>query len=141
MREMSRAEAYAFLAEGTRTGKLATVRPDGRPHVVPIWFVVDGEDLVFTTWYSSVKGSNLAQGGRAALVVDLEEPPYAYVLVEGETTISDDMDQLLAVATRTGGRYMGPDRAEEFGRRNAVEGEVVVRLRPDKIIARDNISD
>lgn len=140
MREMSREEAIEFLSMGTRTGKLATVRSDGRPHVVPIWFVVDGDDIVFTTWHESVKCSNMQRSGEAALAVDLEEPPYAYVSVEGETRLSDDPDELLAIATRIGGRYMGADRAEEFGRRNGVEGELVVRLRMDKLIARDDVA-
>lgn len=141
MREMSREEAVEFLGSGTRTGKLATVRADGRPHVVPVWFVVDGDDIVFTTWHESVKSLNLRRAGRAALTVDLEEPPYAYVSVEGETILSDDRDELLRIATEVGGRYMGAERADEFGRRNAVEGELVVRLRMDKLIARHEISD
>jgi hypothetical protein len=33
-----------FLSEGNRTGKLATVQAEGRPHVTPIWFVLDGDD-------------------------------------------------------------------------------------------------
>lgn len=141
MREMSREEAVEFLSAGTRTGKLATVREDGRPHVVPIWFIVDGDDIVFTTWHDSVKCLNMKAAGQAALVVDLEEPPYAYVSVEGDTAMSDDPDELLAVATEIGGRYMGSDRAEEFGRRNGVEGELVVRLRMDKLIARGEVAD
>lgn len=141
MREMSREEAIDFLRTGTRTGKLATVRKDGRPHVVPIWFVVDGDEIAFTTWHESVKCRNMERSGWAALIVDLEEPPYAYVSVEGETVMTDDPKQLLHIATRVGGRYMGADRAEEFGRRNAVDGELVVRLRMDKVIARHEISD
>jgi PPOX class probable F420-dependent enzyme len=140
MREMTKSEAIAFLSAGTRTGKLATVRPDGRPHVVPIWFVVDGNDLVFTTWHRSVKALNLARDPRAALAVDLEEPPYAYVLVEGTVSISDDLAQLRDFATRIGGRYMGEARAEEFGARNAVPGELLVRLRIENIVAADDVS-
>lgn len=141
MREMTEAEALAFLRQGTRTGKIATVRSDGRPHVVPIWFVVDGEELVFTTWHESVKATNLAANPRAALVADLEEPPYAYVTVEGHVTISDDLEALKAFATQIGGRYMGEDRAEEFGERNGVPGEVIVRLHIDKIISKDDMTE
>jgi PPOX class probable F420-dependent enzyme len=137
---MTRAEAVEFLGAGTRTGKLATVRPDGRPHVVPVWFVVEGDEVVFTTWHETVKCRNLRRDGRAALTVDLEEPPYAFVTVEGDIQISDDPDELVEAATRIAARYMGPDRAEEFGRRNGVEGELVVRLGMDEIIARHDIS-
>lgn len=140
MRVMSRDEALHFLEEGTRTGKLATIRPDGRPHVAPIWFVVDNE-IVFTTGESSVKARNLRRDPRAAMTVDYERPPYGFVIVEGVCSLSDDLDQVRAYATTIGGRYMGADRAEEFGARNGVPGEVLVRLSIDKLIAMDDLAD
>jgi PPOX class probable F420-dependent enzyme len=141
MHEMSDDERRAFLHEGTRTGKLATVRHDGRPHVVPIWFVLDGDDIVLTTGADTVKGRNIRRDGRVSLCVDDESPPYSFVMVEGEATVGEDRDELLRWATRLGGRYMGEDRAEEFGRRNAVAGELLVRVRPANIVARANIAD
>lgn len=141
MRRMTDDEIRGFLSEGTRTGKLATVRVDGRPHVAPVWFVLDGDEVVFTTGGGTIKGANLDREGRAALAVDLEEPPYAFVTVEGAVSISEDPGEMLFFATRIGGRYMGVDRAEEYGRRNAVEGEWLVRLRLDKLIGLTDISD
>lgn len=138
---MTREEALDFLSEGTRTGKIATVRDDGSPHVVPIWFVIDEGDIVFTTWHESVKLKNLASNSRAALVADLEEPPYAFVAVEGRVSVSDDLAELKDYATRIGARYMGEERAEEFGERNGVPGEVVVRLHIDKVIAKDEMTE
>lgn len=140
MKVMSKGEALAFLAHGTRTGKLATIRPDGRPHVAPIWFVVEGDSLVFNTWHTSVKARNLRHSPRAALAVDYQEPPYGYVLVEGTVAIVDDLPEVRRVAIAIGGRYMGADRAEEFGARNGVEGELVVRLRIEKISGRDDMA-
>jgi PPOX class probable F420-dependent enzyme len=141
MIHMTHDEAIEFLSSGTRTGKLATVRADGRPHVTPIWFVVDGDDLVFNTWHTSAKAKHLARDPRASLVVDLEEAPYAYVLVEGTVAISRDLDETTRFATRIGARYMGQDRAAEFGARNGVEGELLVRLHMDRVIALDDISE
>ena len=141
MRDMTYGEATEFLSAGTRTGKLATVRASGAPHVTPIWFVVDGDDLVFNTWHTSAKARHLARDPRASLVVDLEEAPYAYVLVEGPVTISRDLDEIVHFATRVGARYMGTDRAEEFGARNGVEGELLIRLHMERLIAHDDISD
>ncbi len=46
---------------------MATVRNDGRPHVVPIWFDLDGDDLVFTTWHTSVKAANLRRDPRVSI--------------------------------------------------------------------------
>ena len=140
-RSMERDEIRAFLTEGTRTGKLATVRRDGRPHVVPIWFVLDGDDLVFTTGRDTVKGRNLRRDPRASLCVDLEQPPYAYVQVTGEVTLSKDIDDMLRWATLIGGRYMGAERAESFGARNAVPGELLVRLHPATVIGEQDVAD
>ena len=140
MREMSRDEALAFLAEGTRTGKFATTKADGRAHVTPIWFVVDGDDLVFNTWHTSAKAKHLRRDPRASLVVDLSEPPYAYVMVEGGASISSDLGEVRRFATEIGGRYMGADRAAEYGERNGVEGELLVRLRMERLIAYADIA-
>jgi PPOX class probable F420-dependent enzyme len=140
MRSMTRDECLAFLTAGTRTGKLATTRPDGRPHVAPIWFVVEDDSLVFNTWHTSVKARNLTANPRAALVVDDQQPPFAYVMVEGVVEISDDLEEVRRIAVATGTRYMGRDRAEEFGARNGVEGELALRLRIGKLIGADEVS-
>ncbi|MER5877805.1 PPOX class F420-dependent oxidoreductase [Streptomyces sp. NPDC060235] len=131
----------AFVSQGTRTGKLSTVRADGSPHVAPIWFVLDGEDLVFNTAKDSVKGRNLARDGRVALCVDDDRPPFAFVVLEGRAVLSEDVDDLRHWAARIGGRYMGEDRAEEFGRRNGVPGELLVRLRIEKVLAFAAVAD
>ncbi len=133
-------QVRAFLLEGTRTGKLATVRADGRPHVVPVWFTLDGDTLIFTTGKSSIKSANMRRDARVALCVDDETPPYAYAMVEGTVSTSEDPDALLHWATRIGGRYMGEARAEEYGRRNGVPGELLVRITPTKIIFEENIA-
>jgi PPOX class probable F420-dependent enzyme len=128
-------EIRAFLSAGTRTGKLGYVAGNGRPLVAPVWFVVDGDELVFNTGASTAKARALARDPRVVLCVDLQEPPYAFVQVQGEATVSEDPDELLRTATAIGGRYMGADRAEEFGKRNGVPGELVVRLRPTRVVA------
>ena len=142
MPEMTEAEWKAFVSEGTRTGKLATVRADGRPHVTPIWFVLDDDGtFVFTTAAGSLKGKSLRRDPRAVVCVDDETPPFSFVMVEGTVDISEDLDEMLAWATRLGARYMGQDKGEQFGRRNAVAGELLVRLRPTKVVARSRIAD
>jgi PPOX class probable F420-dependent enzyme len=133
-------EVRAFLSSGTRTAKLATIGRGGEPHVMPVWFVLDGEELVFTTGRDSVKGRNLRRDPRAAVVVDEEVAPYAFVHIRGRVTLSQDLEALLRFATAIGGRYMGAERAEEFGRRNAVPGEILVRLRPERVIAAADVA-
>ncbi|MFE2233452.1 PPOX class F420-dependent oxidoreductase [Streptomyces sp. JL2001] len=141
MAKMTEEQWRAFVSAGTRTGKLATVRSDGSPHVVPIWFVLDGDDVVFNTGKGTVKGRNLARDGRVALCVDDDRPPFAFVTLLGRAEISEDPAELRRWATRIGGRYMGEDRAEEFGARNAVPGELLVRVRIEKVTAEGDVSD
>jgi PPOX class probable F420-dependent enzyme len=141
MRKMSDAEYRTFMSAGTRTGKVATVRANGRPHVVPIWFLLEEETILFTTWHKTVKADNLRRDPRATLCVDEETPPYAFVMVEGEVAFDDDPAALAHYARRIAARYMGDDLAEQYGARNSVEGELLVRLRPTKIVARAGIAD
>jgi PPOX class probable F420-dependent enzyme len=134
---MNESEVRAFLtSDPPHTGKLATTRRDGSPHVAPVWFAVDDDgSIVFTTHQDTVKGRSLRRDPRAALCVDDERPPFSFVTVQGVVDLSVDPDELLRWATVIGGRYMGADRAEEYGARNGVEGEMVCRLRPTKIFS------
>jgi len=141
MKEMTEEEYMAFLLGGTKTGKLATVRQDGRPHLVPVWFHMDGDKIVFNTGKGSVKARNMLRDPRVSITVDDQAPPYSFVTVEGTVSISEDREETLLWATRIGGRYMGQDRAEEFGKRNATEGELTVKITPTKILAYKNVTD
>lgn len=145
MYRMSRDQWREFVSIGTRTGKLAIVRRDGSPHVVPVWFLVDSDGaddyVVFTTPADSIKGKALRRDPRFALCVDDGAPPYGFVTVYAEAEISEDVADLLTWATRLGGRYMGDDVAEQFGKRNAVPGELLVRGRVTKVIAMGEIAD
>jgi PPOX class probable F420-dependent enzyme len=137
---MTEEEYRSFLLDRARTASLATVRADGRPHVAPIWFDLDGDTIVFTTGESTVKGRNMRRDPRVSLCIDEEKPPFHFVLIEGTAQLTAEDPDLLYWATRLGNRYMGADRAEEYGRRNAVEGELLVRVTPQKILAYKNIS-
>ncbi|MFF4318740.1 PPOX class F420-dependent oxidoreductase [Streptomyces sp. NPDC001568] len=142
--KMTQEEWRAFVSHGTRTGKLATVREDGSPHIAPIWFVLDGDSFLFNTGKDTVKGRNLARDGRVSLCVDDDRPPFAYVVLQGRATIAeyaDDPQETLDWATRIAARYMGEERGEAFGRRNAVPGELLVRVSIDKVIATAGVAD
>ena len=123
-----------FLNHGTRTGILSWTAKDGRPLAAPIWFLVEDGTLVFNTGKDTAKGRAIRRDPRLVLCVDVEEPPYGFVQVQGTATVSEDPDELIYSATAIGARYMGADRAEEFGRRNGIRGELLVRLRPTKVI-------
>jgi PPOX class probable F420-dependent enzyme len=139
--QMTNEEYRSFMLDLARTAVLATVRADGRPHAAPIWFDLDDKALVFTTGESTVKGRNMRRDPRVSLCIDEEESPFHFVVVEGTSELTAGDPDLLYWATRIGGRYMGADRADEYGRRDAVEGGLSVRVTPRKIVAYKNISD
>jgi PPOX class probable F420-dependent enzyme len=150
MTEMSKKEIKKFLMQGTLTGKLATVKKDKSPHVVPIWFVLDDGksrsrarvgDIVFTTYDTSLKAKNIQRDNRVSICVDDQTPPFSFVTVYGTAEIKNyKQNELLKWATKIAERYMGKDNAEAFGRRNSTEGEVLVRVKPTRIIAENNIA-
>lgn len=140
MENMSPAEWQAFVLEGTRTGKLAVARKDGRPHVTPVWFVLDDTDpddvrVVLNTGHDSLKGRALRRDPHFALCVDDQTPPYSYVLLECTAELVEDVERMRPWSVRIGTRYMGPERGPEFGARNAVPGEYLVRGRIDRVTA------
>lgn len=136
MREMSDAEWRAFIGHGTRTGKLATVRADGRPHVAPVSFVVDGPEVLFFTGPDTVKGRALRHHPRFALCVDDERPPFAFVLLEGEARVEGEREQVRTWARRIAARYLGEALADAIALRSEELGEVLVRGRITKVVAR-----
>jgi PPOX class probable F420-dependent enzyme len=151
MAEMSKKEIRKFLMHGTFTGKLATVKKDGSSHIVPIWFVLDGgkrkssgegdDDIIFTTNSTSVKAKNIQRDNRVSICVDDQTPPFSFVTVYGTAKIHHyKQNELFRLATKIAERYMGKDNAEDYGRRNSTEGEVLVRITPTRIIAEKDIA-
>jgi PPOX class probable F420-dependent enzyme len=123
-----------------RTAKLAVVRADGRPHVAPVWVDLDGDDVIFMTSADTIKGKAIRRDPRVSLCWDDEQPPFAFVTIAGTAQTSTDPDELLHWATRIGGRYMGADQADAYGRRNAVPPEMVVRVHVDNVVAKIDVA-
>ena len=140
MKKMTNDEYLNFMSEGTRTGKLATVNKDGSPHVVPVWFIVDGDNIIFSTGLESVKYKNMQRDPRISLSVDEESGLYSFVKVDGTVTFSSDPDVSLKRATQIAARYMGEENADAYGKRNSGSDEVVVTINPTKILALSDIA-
>jgi PPOX class probable F420-dependent enzyme len=149
MAEMSKKEIRKFLMQGTFTGKLATVKKDGSSHIVPIWFVLEGrnknhggDDIIFTTDSTSVKAKNIQRDNRVSICVDDQIPPFSFVIVYGTAKIHHyKQNKLFRMATKIAQRYMGKDSAEDYGRRNSTQGEVLVRIKPTRMIAEKDIAN
>ncbi len=137
---MSTKEIVDFLMQGTRTGKLATVREDGHPHVAPIWFVWNEGKIIFCTGDSSVKAKNMRHNPQVSICVDDESPPYAFVIIQGTAKFSDNQKDLLKWNTILGDRYMGEKLADVYGKRNTVEGSLLVEVTPTKMISEKDVT-
>ena len=124
-----------------RTAKLAVTRLDGGPHVAPVWVDLDGDELVFMTSADTIKGKSILRDGRVALCFDDERPPFSFVTITGTAVVSTDPAELLLWGSRIAGRYMGADLAAEYGRRNAVPPEMVVRVRVETVAAKVDVAD
>lgn len=143
MKPMDEAEIRSFMGTGSKTGKLAVVRSDGRPHVSPVWFCFDPDtgDLVFMTWHTSVKAKSLRRNPQVSVLVDDETFPFAWARVDGMASLSDDDDdRKVHWATETSRRYVGDERAAEFGIRNGVSGELVVRVQPTRLVGNTDLA-
>jgi PPOX class probable F420-dependent enzyme len=150
MAEMSKTEIARFIRQGTFTGKLATVKKDGGSHVVPIWFVLDNENskgrsrirnIVFTTYSVSAKAKNIRRNNRVSICIDDQIPPFSFVTIFGTAKIhAYKQKEVLKWAKRIAKRYMAKDEAEAYGKRNSSEGEVLVQIKPTKIIAEKDIA-
>jgi PPOX class probable F420-dependent enzyme len=149
---MNPQEVMNFLNLGTMTAKVSTASLDGIPHVAPVWFVVDydprgssNKDLtvIFTTFYNSVKARHLISNPKICLSVDDQKPPFSFVILNGIAEIDQNpnYNELLRLTRRLAERYMGKENAEQYGKRNAVKGECIIRIKPGKIIAQKNVSE
>jgi PPOX class probable F420-dependent enzyme len=139
---MSKDEIKDFLLQGTFTGKLGTINKDGTPHVVPIWYTVDGEDnIIFNTSVKSVKATNIRRDNRVRLCVDDQTPLFSFVTINGiAEIISNEPSEVYKWAKIIAARYMGYNKSEEYGRRNSAEGELLVRIKPIRVIGEKNIA-
>jgi PPOX class probable F420-dependent enzyme len=150
MTEMSRKEIEKFLMHDTFTAKLATTKKDGSPHVVPIWFVLDGRkdqtrkrigDIIFTTYEDSLKATNIQRDNRVSVCVDDQTPQFSFVIIFGTAKIvRQKYDELLKWNTKIAARYVGKRNAKAYGERNSTEGVILVRVKPTKVIAEKDIA-
>ena len=141
MEKMNQNEIKEFLMRGTYTAKLGTINKDGSPHITPIWFILDENDhIIFTTYFKSLKAKNLVRNPKVSICVDDQVPPFSFVIVNGIAKIMTNSKDLLIWTTKIAERYMGKELSLDYGKRNAVEGELIIRVIPTKINGQKDIS-
>ncbi len=127
---MTSEEMWQLLTEPGRDGLAATVRPDGRLHNVPVWYCVDGNEIVFTTGENSVKANNLRHSPRIAFTVSQPSNPTKYVMVEGEAYFweaptSEKQRILGQIYARYGEDYTG---------KGSLQGTLFVRIKVSRLL-------
>jgi PPOX class probable F420-dependent enzyme len=141
MEKMNQNEIKEFLMRGTYTAKLGTINKDGSPHITPIWFILDENDhIIFTTHFKSLKAKNLVRNPKVSICVDDQVPPFSFVIVNGIAKIMTNSKDLLIWTTKIAERYMGKELSLDYGKRNAVEGELIIKVIPTKINGQKDIS-
>ena len=142
MQEMTQDEIHSFLLQGTFTGKLGTINKNGTPHIVPIWYTLDDKNnIIFNTSNKSVKVKNIQRNNKVRLCVDDHTPPFSFVIIDGiAEIISNIPTEVFKWAKIIAARYMGNDKAEIYGKRNSSEVELLLKIKPTKIIGQKDIS-
>lgn len=141
MRSFSEAERQQFLA-GKHVAVLSVAATDGRPPAsVPIWYdyTPDGHILI-NTGAQARKARLIEQAGAVTLVVQHEEPPYQYVIVEG-TVVDVTSPTPLDVRNTIAIRYLGEEGGRAFVQGMAEMATVLFTVRPDRWITADYSSD
>ena len=139
---MTKDEIRRFLLQGTFTGKLGTINKNGTTHIVPIWYTLDEEgNIIFNTGDKSVKAKNIQHDNRVRVCVDDQTAPFSFVTIDGNAEIiSDTPTEIFKWAKIIAARYMGNDKAEVYGKRNSTEGELLLKIKPTKVIGKKDIA-
>jgi PPOX class probable F420-dependent enzyme len=132
-------EWRSFVTAGTRLAHIGLTRTDGRPHVTPVCFILDGDELAFVLSPGSVKGKSLTRDRRIAVCVSDERQPYGFVTVEGHARISAEPEQVKHVAAGIAERYYPAQPAAEVAESFVQEGFTAVRISITNVIARSGL--
>ena len=141
MRSLTDQERQKFITD-KHVGVLSVAADGARPPAsVPIWYDVTPEGhIIITTGASSRKARLIKQAGAVTLVVQREEPPYQYVIMEGTvvaTTSPTPPDVREAIAIR----YLGEEGARAFAEKMGAATSTLFTVRPDRWITSDFSED
>ncbi len=139
MATMTDNEWRSFVTAGTRLAHIALTRADGRPHVTPVCFILDGDELAFALSPGSIKGKSLARDPRVAVCVSDERRPYGFVTIEGQARTSAEPDQVKHVAAGIADRYYSSQPAADLIESFVQEGFTAVHISITNVIARSGL--
>jgi PPOX class probable F420-dependent enzyme len=134
---MRREEIQAFLDRElpAMLGVLGTLRRDGSPHVVPVWYRYDGEAVYVWTTDERAWVRNLLRDARVSFTVPEPEPPYSAVVMHGRAEVTtSDSPEITEEIRRITRRYIGEPEVESY-----IAGwkhlRTIVTIRPERMSA------
>jgi PPOX class probable F420-dependent enzyme len=113
---------------------LATLLPDGTPQLTVMWFRREGDTLQMITPASSRKARNMAQDGRAAIVVTDPNNGYAYVEMRGRIELAREPDAIRDTLRAIAARYIGAERAEPYTAARDPSERVLITFHPEHVV-------
>lgn len=139
---MSQAEIDAFL-NGVHLARVATVRPDGRPHVAPIWYLWEDGCFYFEASRNAVKAKNLRTNPYIAITVDVTGGGLRlrYVILEGQAALIEDRVTVKKLTERIYGRYVGVEALQTPKLQEMLNVDnLIVKVKPTKFITMDHLN-
>jgi PPOX class probable F420-dependent enzyme len=139
---MSDEEVAAFLSEG-KTANFATIGPNGRPHLVALWYVPNGQVIETWTFAKSQKAANLRRLPQATILVETGDSyeKLRGVSLECDVELVTDVEKITAIGQQLTHRYSGNPEiatsASQFVRLQAPK-RVGLVCRPTKIVSWDH---
>jgi PPOX class probable F420-dependent enzyme len=140
---MSAQEIEDFLSDG-HTARIATVKPNDSPHVTPVWYLWEKNQLWMTIPKDSVKARNIRRNNKLAVTIDTDKPPIKAVIIEGTATIEElTKETERTLDRRMAAKYVKPEYLDEYIEWSDAQGieYIYLRIRPEKIITWDSSKD
>jgi len=136
---MSPQEMESFLSE-KNLARVATVRPDNSPHVTPVWYLWENNELLIPIVKGSVKESNIRRNNKVAVAIDSDTSPHRAVIIEGTATIEGELGR--EIERRFHQKYIKPEDIERYTEyAHATYRTLLVRMRPQRITSWDYSRD
>ena len=109
---------------------------------MPIWYTLDEEEnVIFNTRDKSVKAKNISSDNRVRLCVDDQVPLFSFVTIDGiAEIISNNPNEVFKWAKLIASRYVGQEKSELYGRRNSAGGELLIKIKPIRVIGQKDIA-
>jgi PPOX class probable F420-dependent enzyme len=122
-------EQFKDLFQKATFANLATLMPDGRPQVTPVWVDLDGSNIRINTAKGRIKDKNMRRNKNVALAISDPDNPYRHLAIQGEVVEINEQGadaHIDALAKK----YLGKDK---YPFRQPGEVRVIYKIRPDRV--------